>query len=218
MAIKSEDVAFYLREHPEFFSHYAEFLDRVVPQSASNVVSMAEEKMQEVSTQNRHLEGKLNELLNYGEENDRMSDSLHRLAVALLGSANWHAILQLVDFHLKEMFQVPFVALRLWGVSVPDDAYHLPAFTEVSDNFKRLIMRLEKPTCGFPTAMSLSIWDDESARQVKSEALIPLKNDGDVVGVLVLASDDLGRFYAAQGTLYLSRLAELISAALFRPA
>ncbi len=218
MAIKSEDVAFYLREHPEFFTHYAEFLDRVVPQSASNVVSLAEEKMQEITDQNRQLQARLNELISYGESNERTTDSLHRLAIALLGSANWHGILQLVDFHLKEMFQVPYVALRLWGVSVPEDAYHLSAFTEVSDNFKRLIMRIEKPTCGFPTAMSLSIWDDESAQKIKSEALIPLKNDGDVVGVLALASDDLGRFYAAQGTLFLSRLAELISAALFRPA
>jgi uncharacterized protein YigA (DUF484 family) len=40
--------------------------------------------------------------------------------------------------------------------------------------------------------------------------------DGGVFGLLALASEDPQRFFPEMGTLYLKRLAELISAALAR--
>lgn len=216
MAIKSEDVAFYLREHPEFFSHYAEFLDHLHFQKENNVVPFSEQNMAKLREQNKRLETKLTQLLTFGEENDKTTTNLHQLAVALNATAHWHAMLQLVDFHLKEVFQVPFVALRIWGVKVPDSEKDLPIFSPLPDELKQHIAALNEPSCNVPSAITLSIWDEQTAQRVQSEALIPLKNEGDLVGVLALASPDATRFYASMGTLYLSRLSELISSALFR--
>mgnify|MGYP006191495151 CR=1 FL=1 len=58
----------------------------------------------------------------------------------------------------------------------------------------------------------------EDADTVMSVALVPLRNaeDGPAFGLLVLGSPDPQRFDATMGTEFLSRIAELASAALVR--
>ena len=53
----------------------------------------------------------------------------------------------------------------------------------------------------------------DAASLLGSYAYIPLR-DGEAFGLLVLASEDSHRYYAEMGTLYLSRLGEIISSAL----
>nr|MBL8455776.1 DUF484 family protein [Zoogloeaceae bacterium] len=47
-------------------------------------------------------------------------------------------------------------------------------------------------------------------------ALIPLRRDAQVFGLLALASEDGERFYPEMGTLYLTRIGDLTAAALRR--
>ncbi|MEY2840721.1 MAG: hypothetical protein RJB60_3020, partial [Pseudomonadota bacterium] len=51
---------------------------------------------------------------------------------------------------------------------------------------------------------------------VASLALLPLHHDGDVYGLLVLASPDAIRYTADMGVEFLTQLAEVASAALAR--
>jgi hypothetical protein len=55
-------------------------------------------------------------------------------------------------------------------------------------------------------------WFGEDGPRLRSFALAPLGTPA--FGLLVLASEDAGRFYPAMGTVYLARLAELAGAAL----
>ena len=61
-------------------------------------------------------------------------------------------------------------------------------------------------------------WFGDTAPQIKSIAVMSLiavhSGDSGAGGLLALASEDEERFYAGMGTLYLERLAELLSAAL----
>ena len=58
-------------------------------------------------------------------------------------------------------------------------------------------------------------WFGEAEAIVKSFAYVPLRADK-VFGLLALASEDPQRFYPEMGTLYLKRLAELVSTGLGR--
>jgi uncharacterized protein len=51
---------------------------------------------------------------------------------------------------------------------------------------------------------------------VASLALLPLHHDGDVFGLLVLASPDATRYTADMGVEFLTQISELASAALSR--
>jgi uncharacterized protein YigA (DUF484 family) len=51
---------------------------------------------------------------------------------------------------------------------------------------------------------------------VRSVALVPLRREAEVFGVLVLGSEEAERFYPQMGTLYLSRIGDLVASALHR--
>ena len=73
-------------------------------------------------------------------------------------------------------------------------------------------MCIRDRTNGFET----SSWFGEASLHVRSQALIALRNGNCTIGMIALGSEDLERFYAAMGTIYLERLGDMASAALAR--
>ena len=59
--------------------------------------------------------------MQFGEENDAISEKVHRLSVALAGARDFPSLASSLYFHLREDFAVPHVALRVWGKSVAAD-------------------------------------------------------------------------------------------------
>ena len=66
---------------------------------------------------------------------------------------------------------------------------------------------LDEPYCGKKTPC------DYSVENANSYAVLPLKTSH-VIGALVLASAEEGKFFDGMGTLYIKRIGELVSAAL----
>ena len=75
---------------------------------------------------------------------------------------------------------------------------------------------LTQPYCGSTSGFETSSWFGAAAKQIRSQALIALRNGGGTFGMIALGSEDVQRFYAGIGTLYLERLGEMASAALAR--
>ena len=84
MNLAAKDVAQYLKDHPDFFNQYAELLAQItIPDPhGGRAVSITERQIAGLRDQVRRLEGKLAELIRFGEENDALSGKTHRLAVA----------------------------------------------------------------------------------------------------------------------------------------
>jgi len=102
---------------------------------------------------------------------------------------------------------VPHPAIRIWNT--PEQP--------VSESLKTQVEAQMHPTCGALRHEEANEWFGEAAAHLKSFAAIPLRGEH-TVGLLVLASEDAKRFYPEMGTLYLSRLGQLIGAALTRMA
>ena len=156
------------------------------------------------------LEGKLAELIQFGEENDAISEKVHRVSSALLGAKNFAAVVHALYFHLREDFSVPHVALRLWGQSLLDGTLE---GAPVTDEQRTLVDTMGAPQCGPAVGSPFLPWFRESAEHVRSIALIPLGSTK-AFGMLALGSEDPQRFYPEMGTLYLRRIGELAAAAL----
>jgi uncharacterized protein YigA (DUF484 family) len=91
----------------------------------------------------RALEGKLAELIQFGEENDVISEKVHRLAVAMLSERALHTVLHELYYNLREDFAIPHARLRLWrGMG------DLPEFGAASDGLREYAAGLEAPFCG----------------------------------------------------------------------
>ncbi len=214
--MKSDEVAQYLQDHPQFFEEHAELMSHmVIPHPhGGRTISITERQMLSLRDKNKQLEAKMNELLQFGEENDSISEKMHRLGVAMTAAASFQSVLHTLNFHLRDDFSIPHVALRLWDR--PANVAELPEFTEVSAELQAFAETLSQPYCGSTSGFETSSWFGDASKQVRSQALIAMRNGGGTIGMIALGSEDAQRFYAGMGTLYLERLGEMASAALAR--
>jgi uncharacterized protein len=211
-----DEVAGYLQAHPEFFEQHAEVLAGINlphPHHDGRAVSLGERQLLQMRERNQVLEAKLRELVSFGEENDAISERLHRATVALIRAEGLRSLLQGLYFNLREDFAVPHIAVRLWSESNERD---LPEFSAVSEETRVFAQSLGNPYCSHKAMFDSADWFGETAPLLRSFAYVTLRGDDAAFGLLALASEDPKRFYPEMGTLYLKRLGEVVSAALER--
>lgn len=208
--MKPDDVAAYLKEHPEFFESYAEVVaDVMIPHPhGGRAISISERQILTLRERGKQLEVKLGEMIQFGEENDVISEKVHRLTLALIGAHDLPALSHVVDFNLREDFAVPHVALRIWHGGAPAD----DAVTAATREFAAGLLH---PHCGPLVMADTAVFFGEAAPLLKSYAYVALRGR-DTFGLLALASEDAQRFYPEMGTLYLTRIGEVIAACLQR--
>ena len=212
--MRPEDVARYLKDHPEFFESYADMIaDISIPHPhGGRAIPISERQIVSLREKNRILESKLRELVEYGEENDAIGERVHRAAMAMIKPENLESLLQVLYYNLREDFTVPHVALRLWSEW---DHPPLPEFGHSSHEVRVFAESLNQPYCSHKPMFETAEWFGEAGSLLKSYAYITLRTDK-VFGLLALASEDAQRFYPEMGTLYLKRLGELMSTSLAR--
>lgn len=210
-----DDVARYLKDHPEFFERYADQMAEIyVPHPHDGrAIPLSERQMLALREKNKLLEEKLRELISFGEENDAIGEKMHRLSVALMAAQDLASALFVLAFNLREDFDVPHVAIRVWGVEA--DCRDLPELEPVSADVQSLAEGVGTAHCGVHLAPELLAWFGEAGPHLRSFALVPIRY-GRTLGLMVLASGDAQRFYPEMGTLYLARLGELAGAAVAR--
>jgi hypothetical protein len=208
--MNADDIARYLRTHPQFFDQHPELLETInVPHPyGGRAIPLAERQTVALREKAKLLEGKLAELIQFGEENDAISEKVHRLAVALVGARDFPALVASLYFHLREDFAVPHVALRIWGKSVAADFDEAQPVDEVQ---RRHASTMGAPQCGPAAGNPFVPWFREAGEHVRSVALVPLGQTA-VFGLLALGSEDPKRFFPEMGTLYLRRIGELCAA------
>ena len=212
----ANEVATYLKSHPEFFEHYSELLLQIhIPSPhEGRAISITERQMGVMRDKIRQLESKLAELITFGEENDLISTKVHRLGVGLLGATDMAGVLRVLYSHLGGDFAVPHVAVRLWAGAAGDAI----EFSDAGEALRQRAGAMLQPYCGPAVDQEAVAWLGESASHIRSVAQIPLRHEGTCFGMLLLASEEPHRFYAEMGTLYLDRLGDMAAAALRRTA
>src|SRR5258708_27060640 len=78
-------------------------------------IRISERQIISLREKSKSLEGKLRELVEYGEENDAIGERVHRAAMAMIKPQHLESLLQVLVFNLREDFAVPHVAIRLWS-------------------------------------------------------------------------------------------------------
>jgi uncharacterized protein YigA (DUF484 family) len=216
--VKSDDVASYLADHPEFFHEHAELLGRLdVPHpQKGQAISLVERQSLLLRERVRTLESRLAELVRHGQENDVIADKLVRWARVLLAQADPARLPATLVDELKAIFAVPFAAVRIWNAA-PEFAQQEFA-QPVGPDVVRLAASMGAPFCGSNVGFDAAAWMSSDTSAIKSLAMLPLRvgADSTAFGMLVLGSPDKDRFQITMGTAFLARIAELASAALAR--
>ncbi len=204
----------YLKQHPEFFEDHADFLATIATPHphGGRTISISERQILTLREKGKQFEGKLRELIEFGEENDAISEKLHRLTLALMGASDVEGVIDALHFNLREDFAVPHTVLRVWTQWAHPQR---PEFEHASAESREFAASLANPYCSAHAVVDTAAWFGEEATRLRSFAYIALKGDA-AFGLLAMASEDAQRFYPEMGTLYLKRLGELASVALLR--
>ena len=218
--ITEEDIVEYLAQTPGFFERHAELLTSVqmVSPHGHRAVSLQERQAEMLRDKIKGLEQRVMDMVRHSSENTGIGDKMHEWVRLLLAVKEPMRLPAAVENGMRDLFDVPQVALRVWGVS---PVYAGEDFARgVSEDARAFASSLTSPFCGANMGFEPTQWLPQAA-QVQSLALLPLR-DGAIdstepaFGLLVLGSHDPARFEASMGTEFLTRMAELASAALSR--
>jgi uncharacterized protein YigA (DUF484 family) len=117
-----------------------------------------------------------------------------------------------VHHNLREDFGVPAVVLRLWSGGNADVQAQLD---QVSQEARVFAESLTTAYFSDRPMFESGAWFGSQAGELRSFVYVPLRTERPF-GVLAMGSPDPARFTPDMGTLYLTRLGELVSMALKR--
>ena len=219
--ITEDDIAHFLVNTPGFFERHAELLASVTITSphGQRAVSLHERQAEMLREKIKGLEHRVMDMVRHGHENTAITHKIHQWSRELLAVQDVAELPQAVEQGMQALFDVPQVALRLWGMA-PGHAGQ-PFAQGVSEDVRSFASSLTMPFCGPNLGFEATAWLAQTG-QVQSLALLPLRRgaidsaEQPAFGLLVLGSPDPHRFEATMGTEFLARMAELASAALSR--
>lgn len=199
--MKAENVAEYLQKNPDFFEAHTELLtDLVIPHPyGGRTISLSERQMLVLRERVKDLEKKLGDWMEIAKENEALQNKVHQYSLALFGTHDLAMLQETATRNLREIFSVPHAVLHIWKEQAPST--EVMAFAD----------QHTKPVCAHQAVHDTQLWFGENAEHLRSFAYLPLRSDTQSIGLLILASEDGQRFYPEMGTVFLQRIAEIVS-------
>lgn len=213
-----EAIVEYLRSHPDFFNRHLELLDSLrVPHPCRPAVSLIERQLLRLREENTRYRERLRELVTVARENESLAQRMQALMVGLMEAADLHETMNALQAVLRDDFNADFTVLRLVAEPLVGEADRECmaswTFTDAGDlAILQGLLGTRKAFCGRLTReQARCLFDDPVP--LGSVALIPLQGGG-WWGLLAVGSRDQERFFPGMGTLFLTRIGELVSHAL----
>ncbi len=214
--ISADQVAGYLRRHPDFLNHYPELLDVLTPPARARgdgVVDLQQFMVERLRRNNGELTRLRDELVATGRSNLATQSRVHEAILALLRAGSFEEFVETITTDLTVILDLDVVTIGVekaaegaaWkpvaGVYCLE-AGSVDALLGPSGN-----MLLREDIVGDPAIF------DGGAGLVRSDALIRLKiSSTSPPALLALGSRQTGAFHAGQGTellAFLSRVLEV---------
>lgn len=215
-ALDEEQVAAYLKAHPQLLVRRPELLEHLeLAHSSGSAVSLIERQVDVLRGKNARLEARLARLLDTARANEKRARNILRLARTLIRAPSLAAIAAGVRSHMREDFDVEQVFLGLNGTAFK--RHDIEGVTPIEpggaiacayDNF----FRTRLIECGPIEEARAGLLFPRTGLPVRSAAIVPLEKEKNL-GVLALGSPEAERFQPRQGKLFLEMVAELVAAA-----
>ncbi|MCP4283612.1 MAG: DUF484 family protein [Gammaproteobacteria bacterium] len=202
---REEIVAAFIRDNPDYFTHYPELLRQLeLPHNSGDAVSLIERQVKALREETAGYKQKLDKLIAVALENEKLNKRLHHLTLTLIEAATFDEVINALEDEFHDDFQAEAMELHLFS-SVEADRETNPDL----DGFGKFL-DAAIPQCGHLSHAKLEYLFGPQAEQILSTALIPIKAQG-LLGLLAFGSYRDHRFHPEMGTEYLTRLGEIVS-------
>ena len=202
--MKAVDIAHYLQNNPQFFEEHADMLAEItIPHPyGGRTISLSERQLLALREKNKVLEKKLHEVVEIAHDNEALQQKVHQFSCSLYGADTLTDLSITITRNLRKIFEVPHAVLHTWRVQMP--SAEVLAFAD----------QQAQPVCTHHAIHDTLKWFGENAAHLRSFSYLPLRQEAQTIGLLILASEDQQRFYPEMGTLFLQRITEISSGAL----
>lgn len=201
--LDSRQVYDFLEQNPGFVAKHWNLFADFAPIGKGQGNVFLRKQIETLSQQQSAQDKTIQDILNITKSLERMQDMLTRFCNVLLGQGSSDdPPADVVKKLLSEEFQIECVVV--FEESVRKDE-KMACYDEIR---QRVAHR--SSICDDRVSKSLlkQIFDDD-AKLVRSCAFIPVLQDDDISGVIVLGSADANRFHPDLGVLYLDRIGSL---------
>ncbi len=216
-ALTEADVAAFLRNDVDFFVRHEALLAQLrLPHArGGSAVSLVERQVDTLREQKREADTKLRDFIAVARDNTALQEHIHRLACGLIGASSLEAVASALERSLREDFQVrdfTLVLLQRPVAGLSSGRLRFAGANEPASCGLDAVLAQGTPRCGNLRDSQRDWLFPAHPGAIASAALVPL--GGGRAGLLALASPDAGRYHPGMSTDFLTRIAELLSAAL----
>lgn len=209
--LDEQQVADYLRQHPDFFHGHLGLLESMhIPHPSGNAISLIAKQLELFRARHQEQENQLTALIDIARENDAAFNRMHELTLAMLEANSLEDAVANLSEVLAECFLTDFVAIKI--IKQVENSPIGNLFVEANDaNLKHFAVELanNQPKCGRPTLAQARFLFGDAAAEVRSCAIIPMSFTR-LEGILAIGSRDEARFHYSMGSLFLTQMSEII--------
>lgn len=208
----AEQVAEYLKRHPEFFQARDDLLlglELTHPHSGA-AVSLLERQVSLLRERNVDMRQRLASLLDNARSNDRLFELTKKLVLALLEAQGLDDLAETFERGLTRDFGIDFAKLVYFGNPQRhrNVRSRIVPIAEARGQIDSLLGN-SRAVCGVLRPEEVAFLFPEHTAEVGSAAVVPLQA-GHPLGMLAIASRDAGYFRSSMGTLFLGYIAEVL--------
>lgn len=206
-----------LRDNPDILSRHPELFSVLeVSHQSGGAVSLIERQVAVLRSQLQAQEKQMLELMDVARDNERLSETRHRLAVDLLSAHDTEDVISIVLDTFKAELSADHAVVKLFSSDDEEIEQSSGLFVDADDEalsaFKTMLQH-KNTVCGRSTTEQKEYLFGENSEEIKSAAVIPLIA-GANLGLIGLGANDGRRFNASMGTDFLTQIGELVSASL----
>ena len=221
-SLSEESVRDYLLAHPDFFERNALLLGSLqLPHESGSAISLVERQVSVLRQKEIRLEQKLKELIGVARDNDLLAAKIHEFALQLITAEDLPATISAVEEAMRAGFDADHAVLVLFGnpgeFEDIDVGRFFRALPREDDSLGPFATFLDGsgPRCGQVRDAQRDFLFPEAKDETGSVALVPLGQKSSI-GFLAIGSADASRFHPGMSIDFLTRVGDLVSAALRR--
>jgi uncharacterized protein YigA (DUF484 family) len=223
--VDDESVAVrFLSEAPDFFDRHPDILAKltVTHPESGDAVSLIERQVDVLRNRVAELETKFQQMVATARVNEDLQERMHALMVALaevsINAANSDAAMARIQQEVKKAFDIEYVTLKSVTANNANGEKESDGDgAEVQSapvGYAQAKARLAQGRCLCDDKLPQDILDyffGDDAKNVGSCALLPLARGDQTFAIVAIGAEDRERFSPDWGTLYLDRLAAMLS-------
>jgi uncharacterized protein len=215
-----EAIAEYLLANPEFFTRNSDLLaDLQLPHSTVGAAtSLIERQVAVLRGRNEQIEAKMRDFMQVAQSNDEIANKIHELAILLMSTGERATVITILEQQLRTTFSADRPVLVLFDehAAIDDGPFlrQIDRENAALGPFKTFL-QASQARCGTVRDAQRSFLFGAEDVEVGSVALIPL-GDHCEVGFLAIGCRDPDHFHPGKSIDFLTRIGELVAAALMR--